>query len=363
MRQWLSRMPILDRFLSPEQGDEADPSGESPHSPQLNAALRMNERLEADLQSVRDESSKLQKQLQECTQEREALQKQQQELDRSLGDPERAHSVVVYYQLRELWTTLHREIRDLARRLAEKMEREERESLLAQFRQDQERRAKSLRQEREQVEQELRGLWEKRRDLEREQRRAHRIWHYFRRQRLGEQMEELDDAMAPVEAQMKDLSERLQELEERPPPQYQGLSVEARRQINLAMISLAQYFYLQMREEDLMDVLAGAVRKDVASVHYGPPEDCVQMSQKIGGASQRLKQDPRRHEKVRRRAAYLAGKVRYATAESAIPEERSLAHVDPVVGGDEGHLDSAGYQPLPVNVLESDYWGLRGLLY
>lgn len=362
MREWLSRMPVLDRFLTPRESTSPEPAETTSQSPQLNAALRLNEQLEGELQSVREENGQLQQQLQQCLEERQTLREKQEQLDRTLGDPERGHSVIVYYQLRELWGAIHQEIRGLVRRLAEKMEREERESLLARFREEQEGKTRALRRDREQAEQELRELWEQRRDLDRQYRSANRIWHYFQRRRLGERMSELDNAMAPVEAQVKDLAERLREVEEREPPRYSGLSVEARRQINLAVISLAQYFYLRMREEDLVDVLTGAARKDVASVHYGPAEECVQMSRKIAGATQRLKQDSRRHEKVRERAAYLGRKVRFASTESAIPEERSLAHIDPVVGGDEGTLDNSGYQPLPVNVLEGDYWGLRSVL-
>ncbi len=66
------------------------------------------------------------------------------------------------------------------------------------------------------------------------------FWNYFRRRRLAEEIEaeraQWDQAVTLV----TDLSDDRTNLEETPPPEFAGISVDGRRVVNTAVIAYAQ---------------------------------------------------------------------------------------------------------------------------
>lgn len=364
MGEWLRNIPVLGRLFRSDDLLEEEPMFDEPETgnAQLNAALKFTEQLESQLEECREQARDTGKKLEQCRREYTQLHERTAGLDDVLGDPERAYSVIVYYQLQALWSGFRTEIKAIVDRLSEHMAREEKEQLLGRFRQQQEERISELEKDRRQVESELSELWEKRKQLERTRRQLNRFWHYFRRKEVEKELEAVDVAREPVEKQLEDVREKIAEVQDRDPPRYSGLSVDARRQINLAAIALAQYFYLQMREQDILEMLLGARKKHVTKVFYGRAEECVKITNQVASVSQRWQHDQQRHEKVRRRAAYLGRKVRYASDQATIPERRSLSAIDPVIS-DKGEASlEGGHEPLPVNVLEMDLWDLSEAL-
>lgn len=356
MRDWLSGLPWLGQWFQRRVPEER--RIEAPSNPQLTAERRRSEQLEEALNACREREETLRKQvtvLEETSQgDRETLAA----LEEMLRDPNRAQNAIVYYQLREIWFACHRELVKLIDELASSMEEEERHFHLQRFRQAQEDELDKLERILSDTRDEYQSLNEKRRQTQDELHRSQRLWHYFKRKRLESVVASLADELRPIQQQIDDTRQHINDVRMREAPPYAGLSLEGRRRVNLAGIALAQYLYLRFRKDNIADMARGARIKPVHEAHFGPPEECLTIMRQIREVEGRWRSDKDRSEKVRRRARFLAKKVAYSRDGQTVPDLRSLDDLQPSISQEGGEVmgDSA---PLPVNVLDMDLWDLR----
>ncbi|MEA5444335.1 hypothetical protein VCB98_00700 [Gammaproteobacteria bacterium AB-CW1] len=356
MREWLSQLPVIGRLFTVPVPEERQI--EPPSNPQLNAERARSRQLSEELEQLREKATRLDEQVRELEARGAANESKIQALEEMLADPDRAQNAIVYYQLREIWFACHRELVNLVKELSRHMEQEERQQMLARYRQEQEREATELERSLEDLAAEQEEIEQRRRKLQEELSRSQRIWHYFKRKRLTETLAGIADELKPVDAQMSDLRNRIREVQGREPPTFIGLSVEGRRQVNLAAIALAQYLYLRFRKDSIADMARSARRKPVHEAYFGPTDECLKIMRQIREVEGRWRSDRERPEKVRRRARYLAGMVKYKEAKQTAPDMKSMDHLQPSISA-EGSEVVGDSTPLPVNVLEWDLWDLR----
>ena len=171
-----------------------------------------------------------------------------------------------------------------------------------------------------------------------------------------------------LEEEVQTLGERIEELKElaekiegEPLPEVEGLSVESRRTINMAVIALAQHLVLHFTPNKLALLARDAMTRSVADMRFGDRRECDRMVESIRGRIADLKQEERLADVVRQRAAMLSKDLQYRNENDAVPTPFSTPTIAPLI--DDKHLARrATDAPVHVNVLADDYWDLSRYL-
>jgi len=280
-------------------------------------------------------------------------------LEGRLGLSETAFPALVFYQLRRLWQTGHELIEKfLAELVAQRDERERRQHLA-----EHNRRVFAKRQG---AEQRLRGAEQlaaeaaaRVADLEGQRGRLRRFWHYFKRRALEQAVSQARAAVAAAEVALGAARAAAEEVASEPVPEFPGLSLEARRAINIAAIAYAEVLCLRLARTRLVMQAREATRHREATDEYGSRSECEALMNQIEGADDLLRGRASLAQEVKQRSERLQQVARYRAATDAAPTAESLAFSEgDALGGTPAGLAAAR---MP-NVLAEDTWDLYRVL-
>ncbi len=281
-------------------------------------------------------------------------------LEERLGVNETAYSALVFYQLRKLWQCgrelLTRFVADLAR---QQDERERRHHLALHNRR--------LFARRESCESELRtaqSLSEAAAAqlvaLEGQRAALTRFWHYFKRRALERRIHAAQAAAAAAADTLAQAQAALEALNQEHEPDFPGLSLHARRAINIAAIACAEVLCERVLtlKGPLLGLARDAVARRAPADEYGPPKECVLLMGQIRRAQQLLERRDDLAGAIRGRVARLQQTARYRGANDTAPlaESAAASEADALGSAPQG---SAARVP---NVLAEDTWDLFRVL-
>jgi hypothetical protein len=252
------------------------------------------------------------------------VEEQLDALEQYLGRPSEGYKCLAYFQLRAVWRAASGRVEQFATELARQQKDRERKSQLAAF--EAAKRGRVADVDRELVE--ARVLADQ---LQAEQRLAEQrlealsgFWNHFRRKRLREAIGARRVRIDAALTQVTDLGDRRHEAEAEPPPTFEGLSLEGRRAINLAVIAYAEALRERLAAEGLADLARETTRRRVYDADYGGREECVSLMQRaaraigeIGGMHDDL-------AALKGRTDALRGAARYRGAADTVPSPDSL---------------------------------------
>jgi chromosome segregation ATPase len=203
-------------------------------------------------------------------------------LEQYLGRPEEGYKCLAYFQLRAVWRSAARRLEQFSGELARQQKDRERSQQLAAF-----ERAK--RERLDDIERELAEARVLADQLQAEQRLAEQqfaslrgFWNHFRRSRLRESIETRRFRIDAAVTQLTDLGDRQHEIESEPPPLFEGLSVEGRRAVNLAVIAYAEALHERIKAAGLADLVRQSTLRRVYESSYGGREDCLALMHRAG---------------------------------------------------------------------------------
>jgi hypothetical protein len=281
-------------------------------------------------------------------------------LEERLGANETAYSALVFYQLRRFWQSgrelLTRFATDLAR---QQDERERRHHLALHNRQlfarrqgceGQVRTAQSLSE----------AAAAQLATLESERGRLTRWWHYFKRRALERRIHGAQAQAAAATQGLAQAQAALEALKEEREPEFPGLSLQARRTINIAVIAYAEVLCQRVLtlKSPLLTLARDAIGKRAPADDYGPPKECVLLMGQIQRAHRLLERREDLGGEIRSRVARLQQTARYRGAADTAPVTESIAasEADALGSAPQG---SAARVP---NVLAEDTWDLFRVL-
>jgi hypothetical protein len=280
-------------------------------------------------------------------------------LEGRLGLCETAFPALVFYQLRRLWQTGQELIEKFVAELVAQQDERERRQHLAEHN----RRVFAKRQS---AEQRLRGAEQlameeggKVTELEGQRTRLQRFWHYFKRRALEQAISQARAAAATADVALHAAREAAEEIAREPVPEFPGLSLEARRAINIAAIAYAEVLCLRLARTQLVMQAREATRHREATDEYGSRTECEALMQQIERADELLRGRASVAQEVKQRSERLQQVARYRAATDAPPTAESLAFSEgDAMAGAPGGL-SAARMP---NVLAEDTWDLYRVL-
>ena len=280
-------------------------------------------------------------------------------LEGRLGLSESAFPALVFYQLRRLWQTGHELIEKFVAELVAQQDERERRQHLAEHN----RRVFAQRQG---AEQQLRGAEQVAAEaaarvaaLEGQRGRLRRFWHYFKRRALEHTISQARATVAAADVDFGAAREVVERIAGEPVPEFPGLSLEARRAINIAAIAYAEVLCLRLARTQLVVQAREATRHREATDEYGSRAECEALMQQIAGADDLLRGRASLAQEVKQRSERLQQVARYRAATDAAPTAESLAFSE----GDALGAAPAGLAAARMpNVLAEDTWALYGVL-
>lgn len=286
-------------------------------------------------------------------------QEQLEGLERLLTNPVAAANAMVYFQLRHLWRVASLRIEQFAKELTAQRERRERSQLQGEVLAKRRRRLDAIRDK-------LNDLLQKRKKFIEEgmryEQRIERL-NFFMRLIIGHRLRRRINGMqknrVALEERIEEFNEIIQKIQGEPLPEPDGISLESRRLINLAVIALAQHLVVHFSEHDLAKLARKAMMQSVGDMKFGDRRVCDQMVARIRERLDQLNSDKQLPDSVKTRADYLVNKVQYRQDSDATPIADHLAEI--IIAPERD--DHTGEAPLRANVLVDDYWDLIQVLY
>ena len=333
--------------------------GKSPEEERLMQLFQNRAGLKKAYADLKDEVHLLHDRLKQQEGATIRVQEQLDALGELLGDPQTGLGALVFYQLRALWKSCHQQLAAFAAELTRQQEAREVEKHKTDMLAIQGNRLAE-------VEDRLRSAAahadEQRSlltDAQAELTRLTAFWHYFKRRGLQKQLETLRNQVLVADAAVGDLHAERSAIENEPLAEFPGISLSARRNINLAVIGYAELLCEQVDEFALTARAKEAVARRVHEMNFGSREDCDSYMQRVQKALTAIGNHKQVTGAVKVKLDRLRSTSQYRNSADTVPSAESLMAVPPP--GDSGN----GSQPIPAaawNVLAEDYWDLYTVL-
>jgi len=280
-------------------------------------------------------------------------------LETRLGLTETAYPALVFYQLRAMWQRGREILEQFTAELAAQQEERERRALFVEFN-------RTLFSRRQAADAALRTAQAQFVDAQQfvadlTARRAllTRFWHYFKRRDLDHRLVGAGAALGLATMQVEETRAALAAIETEQPPEFPGLSLDARRAINIAAIAYAEVLCLRLADTPLMSLAKEATgRREPLDVYGGRPE-CEGLIALIARARAIIESKVNVAQDVKARSETLRPLARYRNNldTAPTPESVSLGETDVLAGEPLG----ARAINMP-NVLGEDTWDMFRVL-
>ena len=305
--------------------------------------------LKKELQSLDDQLHNLRNKLKQQENANTRLQQQLEQLEVLLGSPERGLDALVHFGLKALWRACREQLEKFAAELKRERQDAERREQLAEFQQDRAERLKvaddRLRQAQEVADAEGERLAEQARRL----RQLQRFWHYFRRRSLAVEILEQRERCAGADRHLGDMREAHRTIEKEPWPEFPGLSIDGRRQVNLAVIAYAQHLFARLAASGLAMDSRLANNRSVESARHGSLDACLARLREIAQALALANAQDGLAAEIKKRGEKMGATATWRNASETVPQPASLPPA--AVGG-----------VADANVLVEDYWDVYKVL-
>ncbi|MBS0364199.1 MAG: hypothetical protein JSR67_00055 [Proteobacteria bacterium] len=281
-------------------------------------------------------------------------------LEGRLASTETAYAALVFYQLRRLWQDGRQLISDFIADLARRQEESERRGHLAHSNRVLQQRRRAAQQELLLAQEGHQAAQAAVAALHAERAALRRLWHYFRRRALEQRIAAAQAALDAAAAAEQARSATLAELQSQEAPEFPGLSLAARRAINLAAIAYAEVLCQRLAElkEPLVELAREATARREVVDEYGTPRECVLLMGQVARGQRLLQGRSGLARQISSRSTQLQGSVRYRGAADCTPVPDSIDSTS----GDVMAAAAQGGGPRTPNVLGGDTWDLFRIL-
>jgi hypothetical protein len=313
---------------------------------------KQHEELGAEMQRLRDRLKQ-----QEAATGR--VQEMLESLEKRLEAADTGLSSLVFYHLRALWGDGREIIGLLVQDLAAKQEERERKAWALEGNRKQFQNRQGAEQQLRQAESLMVAARQQLAAFDARLVRLDKWWHRWQRPKLAAQRPALQAAVDSAETNLVGARARCEQLEKTGAGEFPGISVEARRAINLAAIACAEVLCLRLARTNLVASARAAMARRESLEYYGDLAACVSIMSDIVKARNLLKQRAgitqevqQRTERLRSTAAYLGD---FETV--PVPESCGVSEGDVLAHGSQGVTSAK----LP-NVVAEDTWDLFKVL-
>jgi len=306
--------------------------------------------LKKELSGLDEELHQLKDRLKQQVAANDRAQEQIESLEALLGTPERGFDALVHFGLRSVWRACRSQLEQLAQDLRRQQEERERRRQHEEFQLDRGERLKLADERLAAAAQEAEVATALVAENERRLASLRGFWNYFRRRRLAAGLEQLHLRAGTAERQLADLREAHRTIEKEPLPEFQGLSVEGRRAINMAIIAYAALLHQRLHALGLAGASRVAMSRSVHDARHGSQDACLARLGEIRRGLAIVRAQENIAAEIRVEADRLRKIAQFRGTSDTVPVPESIAFA----------------QPLPPDagrgLLIDDYWDTSRLL-
>lgn len=309
--------------------------------------------------SLQDEIHRLKDRLKQQEGATARVQEMLETLEARLATPDTGYPSLAFYHLRGLWEAGRLLIAQFVSDLARQQDEKERRQHMAEGNRRQVARRQALEAQQAEAEAASADARARAEAAERELGSLTRFWHYFKRREAQSRVEILRNALQLAELDLSDAKGAFEMLEKEQAAEFPGLSLDARRAINLAAIAYAEALCMRLARTKLVVLAKEAAGRREVSDEYGDRAECESLMADIARAKVVIQQRSNISADIKSRVERLRQVARYRNDADTVPSVDSIgfAEGDVLAGAAQG----ASALKLP-NVLADDTWDLFRVL-
>ncbi len=223
--------------------------------------------LKKEFAGMRKEQFRLQDRIKQQEGATARLHQKLEHLEELLIDPQWVHNVVVFYQLRSLGLRCERKLAAFGEQLKQQREQKQHNSALVQWN---ETRTAEARDIEKQILLKRDSVQQFEDQLQAERQRLMNMSGFlkiFRRRSVTAILDSLAEQLDLVRQDESDLTQDLEKIRDRKPPDNEGLDILTKRSINLMILSFAQQQDALFADNDLAELFRVSGEKSVGSVN------------------------------------------------------------------------------------------------
>jgi hypothetical protein len=288
-------------------------------------------------------------------------QEQLEGLERLLTNPGAAANAMVYFQLRHMWRVAALKVAQFSKELCAQRHRRERAQLHGEVLAKRTRRLSAIQDKLNDLLIKRKGVIEERVVQEDSLRNMNAVTRFFKGPQLGSRIKAERKNQAVLDERVTEFNELSEKIQGEPLPEPDGLGLESRRLINIAVIVLAQHLVWHFSEHNLASLAKTATQRPVADMKFGDRRTCDRMVELIRERVADLDTDTSLADCVKARTDYLVNNVSYRHDTDTVPRAECVVEVQRSVEllvANGGPTRRTTDIPLPVNVLADEYWDL-----
>src|ERR1700680_3032007 len=253
------------------------------------------------------------------------VQEQLDALGDLLGDPKPVIGGLVFYQLRALWKTCHQQLSTFASDLTRQQEARERAKHNAETAAEKKGRLTDVDLRLEAAAAEADAQRQHLADAQTEIGRLTAFWHYFKRRRGQKSLELLRNQVVVADAAVGDLHAERSAVDREAAPEFPGISLAARRNINLAIISFAELLCGHVDAYGLAGRAKEAVARRVHEMSFGTRAECENYMQRVQQAQAAVANQKQITVALKAKLDRLRTTCEYRNNADTVPTADSLA--------------------------------------
>ena len=320
-----------------------------PFDEQLLSLFRNRAALKKSYNDLRTSNDGLKEKLRNSEAATRRAEERLEAIERLMAKPEAGYNGLVYFQLRTLWRADNEQLKGFADELRRQQEERERQRQIQRCQKDRDRRLEDLgdliRRVKGEADRINEALDEARGNLA----EATGLFAFLRRREYSREVEKLQTEHAVVRQRIEELFDRRIKFENEGWPAYEGLTIEGRRAINVAIIAFAHHLCAYFSENDVANRAREAVTLPIQDLKYGSEADCTNLIKRIQQLLGGLRDQRANARNVKEYAAEVRRQAKYRNELETVPLASSLANVVPAISNDG--------QPLPrADILRDEYW-------
>jgi hypothetical protein len=324
---------------------------ESELDEQLVNLFRNRAQLKKAYLELQDQCASLKDQLRNSQASTRRAEERLEAIERLMAKPEAGFSGLVYFQLRSLWRICNEQLQKFSEELRRQQDDRERKRQILRFNEDRGRRLEDLAELVKRIKAESDACSARVREIEEELGRRRGFWNYFRRKELNRELEEATAEHVAARARLEELIDRKLKIESEPWPEFEGLSIEGRRVINIAAIAYAYQLFARLSVNDIARLCKDAVVRPIQDHKYGSEEDCSRLIARVQALAEQVATGKVDAEQLRRLAKEIRKHSEFRNPDETVPMANSLD--DMVLYDEKGRP-----MPMRTNVLVEEYWDL-----
>jgi len=324
-------------------------------SDRLLKLYRSRAELKKKFAGLRKEQYRLQSRIKEQEGSAARVQQKLDYLEELLNDPEWVYNVVTHYRLRNLNLHCESKLEKFAEQIKKQVEQRQHNQLLSGWNERRAEEAASIERSIGEQRLQVQTLEDQ---LMVEQRRLMSIngfFKFYRRRSVKAIIDDLSATIHSVQSVEEELLLQYDEVQNRNPPDTEGLDIPTKRMINFMIFAFAQQLYLHFSADDLAGMAKDAAEKNVGVINYGGKEECDVIVSRVVKRVDSFDKATDFADILQQCAKLIAEQAQFQNDDDAIPESSTISTVF-------GINDNGVIKTKDANLLGEDYWNLATVL-